>query len=203
MSAYEYNYCSFLISTIPPGGDDQMPSREMDAVSNEHDDSGLQMPEITTSIPPHMEAASYVRQAREKEKEMRKERDAIRQEYSSSGKVYTSGEKMPVFMSDCRPSCGSEGCLSSGGGSEGGRKISSDGDKKSPDTLKWSASLKSSSRSPGRKVLSSSLLFRDEDPTYVPESFNLYLDMEVFNTDMAEHYKMAFKVRVLACMSSV
>ena len=122
-----------------------------------------------------------------------------RREYNSSGKGYSSGEKMPVFVSNCKPSGGSERRLSSGSGSGGGgRKISSDGEKKNPDTLKRSASLKSSSGSPGRKVLSSSLLFRDEDPTYVHNRFNLYLDMEVFNTDMGEHFKMAFKVRLTA-----
>ena len=122
-----------------------------------------------------------------------------RREYNSSGKGYSSGEKMPVFVSNCKPSGGSERRLSSGSGSGGGgRKISSDGEKKNPDTLKRSGSLKSSSGSPGRKVLSSSLLFRDEDPTYVHNRFNLYLDMEVFNTDMGEHFKMAFKVRLTA-----
>jgi len=122
-----------------------------------------------------------------------------RREYNSSGKGYSSGEKIPVFVSNRKPSGGSERRLSSGSGSGGGgRKISSDGEKKNPDTLKRSGSLKSSSGSPGRKVLSSSLLFRDEDPTYVHNRFNLYLDMEVFNTDMGEHFKMAFKVRLTA-----
>ena len=132
------------------------------------------------------------------------ERDRhLRGGYSSSGKGYSSGEKMPAFVSNHKPSGGSERHLSSGSGSGGGgRRISSDGEKKNPDTLKRSASLKSSSGSPGRKVLSSSLLFRDEDPSYVHNSFNLYLDMEVFNTDMGEHFKMAFKVRILACISS-
>ena len=124
----------------------------------------------------------------------------LRGGYSSSGKGYSSGEKMPAFVSSRKPSGGTERHLSSGSGSGGGgRRISSDGEKKNPDTLKRSASLKSSSGSPGRKVFSSSLLFRDEDPSYVHNSFNLYLDMEVFNTDMGEHFKMAFKVRIPAC----
>ena len=36
--------------------------------------------------------------------------------------------------------------------------------------------------------------YRDEDPTYLHNNFTLYLDMEVFDVDRKEHFKLAFKV---------
>ena len=36
--------------------------------------------------------------------------------------------------------------------------------------------------------------YKKDDPTYVHNSFNLYLDMEVFTTEQGERFSMIFKV---------
>ena len=51
----------------------------------------------------------------------------------------------------------------------------------------------SSSESSGRP-LSTSVLIKDEDPSYIHNSLNLHLDLEVFSKERGEHFKMIFKV---------
>ena len=51
----------------------------------------------------------------------------------------------------------------------------------------------SSSESSGRP-LSTSVLIKDEDPSYIHNSLNLHLDLEVFSKDKGEHFTMIFKV---------
>lgn len=123
-----------------------------------------------------------------------------RERHSGGVKGYSSGEKTPGLVSNRKLSSGSERRGSSGSWNGGRRKPSSGSEKGRSEVVKRSPSLKSSSGSLGRKVHSTSILFRDEDPSYVHNSFNLHLDMEVFNTDAGEHFKMIFKVEKLALL---
>ena len=61
-----------------------------------------------------------------------------------------------------------------------------------------SGSLRGSSDGGGTMKGSSPLpLYKDEDPSYIHNNLNLYLDMEIFNSDKAEHFKMVFKSPVM------
>ena len=81
------------------------------------------------------------------------------------------------------------------GGSSG--RVSSDqsGDTKSPGTNR---SYHSSSDGAGRKKTHSPAIFyKDDDPSYIHNSINLYLDMEVFDISKGEHFRMAFRSHVV------
>ena len=60
-----------------------------------------------------------------------------------------------------------------------------------------SGSLRSSSDGTGIKGSSPLALYKDEDPSYIHNNLNLYLDMDVFNMDKGEHFKMVFKAPVM------
>ena len=40
-------------------------------------------------------------------------------------------------------------------------------------------------------------LYKDDDPSYIHNDLNLYLDKEVFNLNNGEHFKMVFKSLVM------
>ena len=60
-----------------------------------------------------------------------------------------------------------------------------------------SGSLKSSSEGAGIKGSSPLPLYKDDDPGYIHNNLNLYLDMDVFNMDKKEHFRMVFKSPVM------
>ena len=61
-----------------------------------------------------------------------------------------------------------------------------------------SGSLRGSSEGDGAMKGSSPLpLYKDDDPSYIHNNLNLFLDMEIFNSDKAEHFKMVFKSPVM------
>ena len=61
-----------------------------------------------------------------------------------------------------------------------------------------SGSLRGSYEGGGSMKGSSPLpLYKDDDPGYIHNNLNLYLDMEIFNNDKAEHFKMVFKSPVM------
>ena len=106
---------------------------------------------------------------------------------------YSSGERS---TGERRQSSGSDKRVSSGSdkGSDQVKRLSGGGGR--PER-KQSGNLKSSSESgAGRRLHSPSVLVKDDDPGYVHNSLHLHLDMEVFNTDLGEHFKMIFKVSV-------
>lgn len=75
--------------------------------------------------------------------------------------------------------------------------ISNIGRRKSKDeeSTRVSATSPQSSTVPvSLHSTSGSSPYKKEDPTYVHNSFNLYLDMEVFTTEQGESFSMIFKV---------
>ncbi len=77
---------------------------------------------------------------------------------------------------------------SSGGSS--GRVSSESGGRKSPG---MNQSYHSSSDGTSRKKTNSPAIFyKDDDPSYIHNSINLYLDMEVFESSKGEYFRMAF-----------
>ena len=92
---------------------------------------------------------------------------------------------------------------SSGSGSEMRRRVhpaGSGGENLSGSgrgSRRNSGSLKSSSDGAGIKGSSPLPLFKEDEPTYIHNNLNLYLDMEVFNMDKGEHFKMVFKSLVM------
>ena len=77
------------------------------------------------------------------------------------------------------------------GGGGGERSSSGRGSRRN------SGSLKSSSDGAGVKGSSPLALYKEDDPSYIHNNLNLYLDMEVFNMDKGEHFKMVFKSPVM------
>jgi hypothetical protein len=92
---------------------------------------------------------------------------------------------------------------SSGSGSEMKRRVhppGSGGENSSGSgrgSRRNSGSLRGSSDGAGIKGSSPLALLKDDEPTYIHSNLNLYLDMEVFNTDKGEHFKMVFKSPVM------
>lgn len=84
-------------------------------------------------------------------------------------------------------------------GGTSGRVSSSSGDNsrsKSPKRAKGYHS--GSSDSAGRpKVHSPATFCKDDDPTFIHNSINLYLDMEVFDSSKGESFRMAFRCPVV------
>ncbi len=133
-----------------------------------------------------------------------------RKGYSSgdrAAKGYSSGERRSSG-GEKRASSGSDhGSSGRGRGGRVKRGSVEERDRRHPGkengTQHGSGSLKSSSESAtgvggsGRPALSPSVLVKDEDPSYIYHSLNLHLDMEVFDTDSGEHFKMVFRVSVL------
>ena len=44
---------------------------------------------------------------------------------------------------------------------------------------------------------SSLTLYKEDDPTYIVSNLNLYLDMDVFNLDKKEEFRMVFRTPVV------
>lgn len=92
---------------------------------------------------------------------------------------------------------------SSGSGSEMKRKVhpaGSGGENSSGSgrgSRRNSGSLRGLSDGAGIKGSSPLALLKDDEPTYIHNNLNLYLDMEVFNMDKGEHFKMVFKSPVM------
>ena len=100
-------------------------------------------------------------------------------------KGYSSGEKSPSS---------SKRSLKNGRQSTSG---SSDREprhgRQSPQVLK---NVRTSSSRASERAPFLSVLFKDDDPSYVHNSLNLHLNLEVFDTDSGEQFKMIFKVRI-------
>lgn len=80
-------------------------------------------------------------------------------------------------------------------GGSSGRVSSESGSAKSPSINR---SYHSSSDGTGRrKAHSPAIFYKDDDPSYIHNSINLYLDMEVFDSSKEECFKMAFRSHVV------
>ena len=91
---------------------------------------------------------------------------------------------------------------SSGSGAEMKQRVQvgsgSDKSSSGKGSRRNSGSLKSSYEgAAGVKGSSPLALYKDEDPSYIHNNLNLYLDMDVFNMDKGEHFKMVFKAPVM------
>ena len=94
--------------------------------------------------------------------------------------------------------------LSSGSGSGNGRgssghRISSEGSgKRSSKSFNRSGSLKSSSESTtGQRTNSALTVCKDDNPSYIHSSFNVHLDLNVFENEKGEEFKMIFRSPVV------
>ena len=83
--------------------------------------------------------------------------------------------------------------LAAAGSGSGGENSSGSG----RGSRRNSGSLKGSSDGAGIKGSSPLALLKDDEPTYIHNNLNLYLDMEIFNMDKGEHFKMVFKSPVM------
>ena len=54
---------------------------------------------------------------------------------------------------------------------------------------------KKSSEDSNKRPASPVIPYREDDPAYIHSTFNVHLDMEVFDTDKQEHFQLAMKVR--------
>ena len=128
-----------------------------------------------------------------------------------SGKIYDGGAKrysspVPSKYSPSSPrrtpSSGHHRA-SSGSGSEMKRRVhpaGSGGENSSGSgkgSRRNSGSLRGSSDGTGIKGSSPLALLKEDEPAYIHNNLNLYLDMEVFNMDKGEHFKMVFKSPVM------
>ena len=123
-----------------------------------------------------------------------------------SDKSYDGGTKRyssPSSTSPRRTPSSSHHRASSGSGSEMKRRVhpaGSGGENSSGSgrgSRRNSGSLRGSSDGAGIKGSSPLALLKDDEPTYIHNNLNLYLDMEVFNMDKGEHFKMVFKSPVM------
>ena len=133
---------------------------------------------------------------------------------SGGFKVYDGGTKRysspslpkysPTSPRRTPSSSGSHHRASSGSGSEMRRRVypasGSGGENSSGSgrgSRRNSGSLRSSSDGAAIKGSSPLALLKDDEPTYIHSNLNLYLDMDVFNMDKGEHFKMVFKSPVM------
>ena len=130
---------------------------------------------------------------------------------SGSDKIYDGGTKRyssPVLSkysptSPRRTPSSGHHRASSGSGSEMRRRVhpaGSGGENSSGSgrgSRRNSGSLRGSSDGAGIKGSSPLALLKEDEPTYIHNNLNLYLDMEVFNMDKGEHFKMVFKSPVM------
>ena len=80
-------------------------------------------------------------------------------------------------------------------GGSSGRMSSESGGTKSPGLNRsYHSSSDGASR---RKAHSPAIFYKDDDPTYIHNSINLYLDMEVFDSSKGEHFRMVFRSPVV------
>ena len=131
-----------------------------------------------------------------------------------SNKAYDGGAKRysspsltkysPTSPRRTPSSSGSHHRASSGSGSEMRRRVhpgpGSGGENSSGSgrgSRRNSGSLRGSSDGTAIKGSSPLALLKDDEPTYIHSNLNLYLDMDVFNTDKGEHFKMVFKSPVM------
>ena len=129
-------------------------------------------------------------------------------------KVYDGGTKRysspslpkysPTSPRRTPSSSGSHHRASSGSGSEMRRRVypasGSGGENSSGSgrgSRRNSGSLRGSSDGAAIKGSSPLALLKDDEPTYIHSNLNLYLDMDVFNMDKGEHFKMVFKSPVM------
>ena len=95
-----------------------------------------------------------------------------------------------------------------GGGSSSGGRLSSGGsggESSQPRSLFQQGGLRDTHSSSDRggggsgrhKPHSPIVICKDDDPTYIHNSINLYLDMEVFDSTKDESFRMAFKSPVV------
>ncbi len=109
--------------------------------------------------------------------------------YFSSGDVSVGLNPSPKFGARNRPS------QKNSGGSSGRISSSSGDNSKSPKTSrKHHSSSDSASR---RKGYSPAVFCKDDDPSYIHNSINLYLDMDVFDGSRQEVFRMAFQCPVI------
>lgn len=83
-----------------------------------------------------------------------------------------------------KSSGGSSGRVSSGSGEGGGRSGKAAGGSRSYQS--------SSDGTGGKKTHSPAIFYKDDDPSYIHNNINLYLDMEVFDGSRGEHFRMVF-----------
>ena len=135
----------------------------------------------------------------------------LRESGGGSGKIYDGGAKRYSSPASSKyspisprrtPSSGHYRA-SSGSGSEMRRRVhpaGSGGENSSSSGRgsRWnSGSLRGSSDGTGIKGSSPLVLLKEDEPTYIHNNLNLYLNMEVFNLCRGEHFKMVFKSPVM------
>lgn len=109
---------------------------------------------------------------------------------------FSSGDVTGGLQSSPRLNARDREHKQSGGSS--GKISSSSGDNSQSKSQKRSRTYHSSSDSAGRQKLRSPVVFcKDDDPTFIHNSINLYLDMEVFDSAKGEEFRMAFRCPVV------
>ena len=154
-------------------------------------------------------SGEYRRVASRRKKSRERQKQAPEQHTPSGSGGKSFGSKIVRALSDVglnsntKPSGAAKGSTSarerkaSRKTSQGssGRISSGSGGNKSPGANR---SCHSSSDGTGRrKNQSPGIFYKDDDPTFIHNSINLHLDMEVFDNKQGEHFKMAFRSPVV------
>lgn len=116
----------------------------------------------------------------------------------SEGTVTSLGARISkVFnLSDVQGSNKDTSAGKNSGGSNG--KASSESGDNSHPNLHNSRSYHSSSDGTGRRKLHSPLtIYKDDDPTFIHNNLNLYLDIEIFDGSKGEVFRMVFRSPVV------